>query len=164
MALHERAEQYATQLGLLLEHTLGYGKDGTVFSTNAATALKVFETAERFRRERDCYLRLAEHQVEEVIGHNVPRMISWSDDLLVIEMTIVRPPYLLDFASARLDEPPDFSPEVMEQWEQDRSEEFGKHWSRVQVIMAVMRDSYGIYLLDIHVRNIAFEDSTAGSE
>jgi hypothetical protein len=138
-----------------LEHTLGYGKDGAVYS-NRATAVKCFGSPESYRRERDCYQRLRENNVEEVIGHHV-QLIAWDDELLVIEMSIVRAPFLLDFAGARLDETPDFPDEVPEQWEHDRSREFGKNWSRVQLIISVMREQYGIYLLDIHPRNIAFE-------
>jgi len=35
--------------------------------------------------------------------------------LLVIEMTMIQPPFLLDFAQAALDEPMDF-PEGLDEW------------------------------------------------
>ena len=54
--------------------------------------------AEPYAAERDVYPRLAENNVWEVLGHAIPLMIAWSNKLLVIEMTIVSPPYLLDFA------------------------------------------------------------------
>jgi hypothetical protein len=154
-----RVIQYANARQLILEDSLGYGKDGIVFSSNRGVAVKVYSSQSAFEAERDCYFRLAEHQVIEVLGHNVPQMIAWSNSLLVIEMTIVKPPYILDFASARLDATPDFSPEVMEQWEHDRFEEFGNNWGHVQVIMQIMRETYGIYLLDVHPRNITFGEN-----
>jgi hypothetical protein len=36
-------------------------------------------------------------------------------------MTIVRSPFLLDFADALLDEAPDFSEDVLRQWEEDKT-------------------------------------------
>jgi len=156
--LTKRAQRYANARHLVLEDTLGYGKDGLVFRTNRGSALKVFGTDSPYKSERNCYFRLAELQVEEILGHNLPQMLAWSDQLLVIEMTTVTPPYLLDFASARLDWTTEFPPEVLEQWEQDRQEEFGPRWPHVRMIMEFMRDQYGIYLMDVHPRNITFLD------
>ena len=49
-------------------------------------------------------------------GLRVPRLLQFDDDLWVIEMTIVSRPFVLDFAGAYLDMPPDFSDEVMADW------------------------------------------------
>ncbi len=154
--LSARLTRYVTARKLQLKHSLGFGKDGTVFSTTTGTAVKVFQSREPYTSERDCYIRLAEHGVVEVLGHQVPEMIAWSDLLLVIEMSMVSPPYILDFASARLDHAPDFPPEVLEQWEMDRLEEFGANWSRVRLIIEFMREQYDIHLTDVHPRNITF--------
>lgn len=70
-------------------------------------------------------------------------------------MTIVPQPFLLDFADAFLDQPPDFSDDVLSQWEQDKQEIFGKKWTTVTEVLAALR-TYGIYLLDINPANIAF--------
>ena len=59
--------------------------------------------------------------------------------------------------STKLDHAPDFPPEVLEQWEQDRAEEFGPHWFRVRMIMELVQSRYGIFLTDVHLRNITFE-------
>ncbi len=54
------------------------------------------------------YLRLRELQVESIRGHAVPQLLHFDDEFLAIEMTIVSPPFCLDFGGAYLDRPPDF--------------------------------------------------------
>jgi len=74
-------------------------------------------------------------------------------------MTIVRSPFLLDFADARLDEAPDFSEDVLQQWEEDKAEIFGARWPEVIRIRAAL-EALGVYLLDINPRNISFPEKT----
>jgi hypothetical protein len=75
-------------------------------------------------------------------------------------MSIVRPPFVLDFADARLDEPAaDFSEEVLAQWEEDRAEIFGEKWVEIKRILAEL-EMLGIYLGDINPRNISFAAGT----
>jgi hypothetical protein len=76
-------------------------------------------------------------------------------EFVAIEMTIVRPPFLLDFADALLDEPPDFSEDVLRQWEEDKAEIFGERWPGVTRILAALQ-TFGVYLLDINPGNISF--------
>src|SRR4051812_48096658 len=87
---------------------LGSGAEGFVFPTPSATAIKVFTYREKFDRELAAYQRLREHDVFDVLGFAVPRLTRGDSDLLVIEMTLVKPPFLLDFAQSTLDEPHDF--------------------------------------------------------
>jgi hypothetical protein len=49
----------------------------------------------------------------------MPELMGFNDDLSVIEMRIVTPPFILDFAKAWLDRPADFTPEQMEDWDQE---------------------------------------------
>ena len=51
----KRATRYATTRGFQLKHPLGFGKDGSVFSTTTGRAVKVFANAEVYRRELACY-------------------------------------------------------------------------------------------------------------
>ena len=154
--LRHRATAYANAHGIQLEDMLGSGKDGIVFSTNVRSAVKVFSQQETFRREWTCYQRFQENGIREVLGHHVPQSIGADEDLLIVEMSIVQPPFLLDFASAYLDVPPDFSEEVIEQWQHSKREEFGENWSGVMVILEVLKQDFGVYLLDVHPGNIAF--------
>jgi hypothetical protein len=45
-------------------------------------------------------------------GFHVPEVTRCNDAILVIELTLVTRPFVLDFARACLDFPPDFSLEV----------------------------------------------------
>ncbi len=105
----------------------------------------------------DTYLRLAEYGVTESLdGFWLPKMIRCDDTLLVIEMDLMQnPPYIIDFAKVRIDFPPDFSEEKMQDHERDGQEKFGKNWSRVQMLMRSL-ESFQIYYLDPSPSNIVF--------
>ena len=78
-------------------------------------------------------------------------------DLLIVEMRLVTPPYLLDFGKALIDSPPDFSPEVMEDWEAEGVDNFGARWSDVKAVLWSLKQ-YGIYYYDAKPGNINFGD------
>ncbi len=100
---------------------LGSGAEGFVFPTPAATAVKIFTYNEKFVRELSVYQRLREHNATDVLGFAIPRLVNFDANLLVIEMPLVQPPFLLDFAQAVLDEPLEF-PEGLDEW-----------WERVEI-------------------------------
>ena len=154
-----RASHYANTRGVEIKQRLGQGKDGTVFSTTARTAVKVYRRKIDLDRELSCYLRLEEHDVREVLGHQVPQLVDVDLNLIVLEMTWVEPPFLLDFASAYLDYPPDFPPEVIEQWHLEKEEQFGPNWPRVQVILEYLKEKFDIYLFDVNPGNITFTEN-----
>ena len=112
--------------------------------------------ARLFQRERDVYLRLQEHGITEVDGFAVPKLIALSADINLIEMGIVSPPFVLDFAGAYLDRAPDYPPEVMQEWEEDKREQFGdERWETVRILMFAFQ-RMGIYLADVKPGNIMF--------
>ena len=100
-------------------------------------------------------MRLKSLEVSEIHGFAVPRLLDYDDSLRAIEMEIVAPPYVLDFAGARLDSPPNFPVDVMEEWEREKEEQFEGNWPVVRSVMAEF-ESMGIYLGDIHGGNIRF--------
>lgn len=155
-----RANEYTRLRGLRLEQELGSGKDGTVWATDRATAVKVFASRHTYDRELAAYRRLAEQGVSDVLGHHVPHLLRFDKGTLVIEMTIVRPPFLLDFASAWLDESPGFSDEVIEEWREQMLEVFAERWPHVASVLAEL-ERYGIHLTDIHPGNIKFTEADA---
>ena len=112
-----------------------------------------------FERECRVYERLREEHTTRILGFNVPRLLSVDGELRAIEMTIVRTPFLLDFADAHLDEAADFNEDVLRQWEEDRAEIFGEKWPEVTRVLAALQ-ALGIYLLDINPRNISFSEET----
>jgi hypothetical protein len=117
---------YCSKHGIQLIGDLGFGKDGRVYASDRRSAVKLHEREESYSRERDIYIRLRECSVSKVWCFNIPSLIEFDDACRVIEMSIVTPPYLLDFASAYLeDERPDFPPDVVEKWHNDLQESFG---------------------------------------
>lgn len=114
-----------------------------------------FKFNEQYTRERDVYLRLFENDVHSILRFFVPQLLSFDDSLMVIEMSIVAPPFVLDFAGARLDSPPDYPSDVLEEWEREKEEQFEDDWPIVRSVMAEF-ECYGIYLSDLHPGNIRF--------
>jgi hypothetical protein len=155
----QRAKEYAKRRKLSIETQLGGGIQGAVFQTDDGNAIKALIRHEFYVRERDIYRRLRERGIESVAGFNVPRLLDFHDELLVIEMQIVTPPFVLDFAGAYLDSQPSYAndPDVMGPWEEDKVEQFGKRWPTVKRVMYAFR-AHGIYLSDIKPGNIEFAD------
>jgi hypothetical protein len=110
-SLKSQASAYAKSHGITIafDNPLGLGTDGCVWRTSRQSAVKIFERQSNYVRERDCYRLLKSLSVSEIEGFSIPRLIDSDDELLVVEMDIVSPPFLLDFAKAYLDGPPDFS-------------------------------------------------------
>lgn len=154
----ERASQYAAQQGRVIIGQLGYGYDGSVFATERQSAFKVLRFERLYQRERNIYLRLQSRLILDVAGFAVPQLIHHDDRLWVVEMGIVSPPFVLDFAGAYLDRRPDYSDEVLEEWQEEKLEQFGaERWDVVQQVMAHFA-GMGIYLADVKPGNIMFAE------
>ena len=126
-----------------------------MYATDRQSAIKVFQHERLYQRERDVYLRLQSRGVVQILGFKIPRLMGYDEDLWIVEMTIVSPPFVLDFAGAYLDQKPDFPPEVMEEWREEKAEQFGERWSKVQALMWGF-SKLGIYLADVKPGNIEF--------
>jgi hypothetical protein len=86
--------------------------------------------------------------------------VAASDELRVLEMTVVSPPFIIDFAGAYLDRRPPYAydDEIMADWEENGREQFGdERWSEVKSVMAAFA-GMRIYLNDVHNRNLIFAD------
>lgn len=99
----------------------------------------MFRWNEAYLREKQVYERLKRLGVTRVLGFNVPLLIGWEDGLRVIEMTIVKPPFVLDFAGAYLDARPGFPEEVWTNWEVEKREQFEDRWLKVQRVLDAFR-------------------------
>ena len=121
------------------------------------SAIKVHEHERYFCRERDVYLRLAAWEVTDIRGCAVPEMLRHDDGLWVIEMTVVTRPFVLDFAGAHLDRPPDFSEDVLADWRAEKHEQFGPRWPHVQAILRDL-EGFGVFMSDVNPGNISFGD------
>src|SRR5713101_3514145 len=113
------ARSYADRHQLEIAEPLGSGKDGIVLVAKhkakpANVAIKALRWDELYQREKQVYERLREFEVNAALGFNVPQLLGYHDDLRVLEMTIVKRPFVLDFAGAYLDVRPAFPQEVWE--------------------------------------------------
>ena len=102
----ERLQEYAYRCSLELTERVGFGQDGIVWMTTRPSAIKALRYAEHYSREVEVYERLRKHNIKQINGFSVPRMIRNDDELWIVEMTLVTPPFVLDFAGAALDRPP----------------------------------------------------------
>jgi hypothetical protein len=92
-----------------------------------------------------------------VRGFNVPQLLDYDSDLLVLELTVVQQPFVLDFAEVRLDFPMEFPDDVWTHWREEKQEQFGERWTVVERVLGEF-EALDIYLLDVSPRNIAFRD------
>lgn len=133
--------------------SLGFGHDGVVWQSDRNTAVKVFHRTENFRNELLCYERLRERNVRSIKGCTIPQLVDHDETLLVIEMHIVDPPYILDFGKAKLDHTPDYSPETIHDWNEQIVEWWGEDAEIVRSIVHILR-YHGIFYADPRVGNI----------
>lgn len=143
---------------------LGHGREGTVHETTRPSAIKHHLEQGGYLRERNAYLRLRDHAITQVRGLRVPTLVDYDDQYRILDMTIVRPPYLLDFGSAWLDQPPDFTDEAIAQWHEDICDRFGDWFPDVMAILHVLSRTAGIYLQDVSPSNIKFENPQSTSK
>jgi hypothetical protein len=160
--LTQHAHTYASRYHLRLAERLGHGIHGIVYATEGNAepgnvAIKAHRSCEGYERERDAYLRLKEAGVQEILGFNVPKMIRFDDELLVVEMSIVTRPFVLDFAGAYLDYTPEFSDEIWSEWEAEKRDQFESRWPKVREVLSTLED-LDIYMVDVSPSNIAFLD------
>jgi hypothetical protein len=154
------AEAFCARNGLHLLERLGTGVHGIVFAVESnaefgPAALKVFYAREPYRRERAAYERLKEHAVTQILGFELPCLLGIDDELMALKMTIVMPPFVLDFAASSLDFEPEFSDEIWAEWNRKNEEQFGGDWRMAQAILSELQDM-GIYMLDPSPGNIRF--------
>ena len=155
------AAAYAARHHLHLAERLGFGVHGTVYVAEHEgkdrSAVKAHNSPEFHRRKCAVYERLGDAAVTEILGFHVPQLLRSDRDLSVIEMTVVTPPFVLDFAGAYLDERPQFPEEVWAEWESHKQEQFANHWRTVQTVMNALEE-LRIFLVDVSPSNIAFAD------
>lgn len=156
----EQIKAFGLKHEVVLRRWLGTGTQGTVFTAKnprhpSVIAVKFHLRRVAYEREIGVYLRLQHLEVSEVCGHQVPQLLGYDDDLRVIEMTTVRPPFCLDFGGAYLDRPPDYSPEVWRDWREEKAEDFDGNWPAVEKILDEFR-WMGIHIADVNPGNIRF--------
>ena len=127
-----------------------------VFSSSNQSAIEVHAEKAGYLREIQAYSRLAQHDVREVRGITVPTLRAFDENLQIIEMSLVTPPFIVDFGGAYLDEPPPHAkePDALARWIEERRERFEDQFMAINGIIAELESRYGIYLTDVHSGNI----------
>jgi hypothetical protein len=139
---------------------LGEGKDGEVFQTDCLTGVKFLHVLDHYNREVRAYRVLASLKIDNIAGQNVPRLVRCDDTLLAIEMSIVQPPFIVDFVSAYTDEEIEklgFDEDVIAERQIFWQERFGDRWPKVMTICDQFHRLTGLTLLDLSHNNIRFE-------
>lgn len=132
----DAAEGFAEYAETSLADNLGAGVDGVVFTTSRPSAVKSLKTDSLFEREAEVYFRLADAGLTVVDGFNVPEMRCALPEFRAIELSIVRPPFVLDFATVALDRPPEWDEERAEAFDASIDEFFGDEADAVRSVIA----------------------------
>jgi hypothetical protein len=158
--LEDKAEAFCAFRKITKHECLGCGVHGSVWVVSdkqipVPWALKLLRRPEFYERERDCYRRLQSRGVFHLLGFNVPQLLAHHDVWHAVEMTIVRPPFVLDFAGAWLDKAPEFSTNAWEMWEAEKQEQFEEDWPEARRVLAALAN-LGVHMMDVHPGNVMF--------
>ena len=155
--LLSRAWQYAHSKGISVreEPRIGYGSDGSVWETSRYSAVKAVVKQKNYQDELECYKRLKNEGIYHLNGFDIPSLEGFDNELQVIEMTIVQPPYLLDFGKVSLDQPPSYweDPQLRANAYEEWRERFDSRWDDVAGVLSMLQ-KYGIYYVDPRPGNI----------
>lgn len=128
-----------------------WGLDAFVWITNVDTVVKVHRYSDRYRREFAAYQRFQQLRVGRLRGFHIPDLLQYDDHLEILELSFVRPPYILDFVEAHLDRRPETFD--LERIETESRRQFGQDWPDVRRLLEAMMQ-IGIYYDDVHNQNI----------
>ena len=154
LILHSKANIY---LGCDPVKVLGYGNDGIVYQTHRASALKICQQINKYHRELAAYERLRECKVTEICGFSVPILVGSSEKLMAIEMSVVQPPCIVDFAQAYLDFPFEYEEGSEEHWWNQIREDFGNNFAKAEEVFYFMQNKFDLYYYDLAPRNLMFK-------
>ena len=86
----------------------------------------------------------------------MPQLRDYDNEILIVEMTLVSPPFLVDFGHAYLDALPEHASTdaAASRYEESR-EEFGDDWDEVEQALVELQ-CQGIYVLDLNPGNVRF--------
>lgn len=165
-----RAEAYAKNNGrrIVRKARLGGGTDGEVWRSTRPSAIKVVLNLKNYQDELESYQRLKKADIHRLCGFDIPKLVGWDDSLQVIEMSIVQPPYLLDFGKVYFDAPPThvYDRERMKVGEAEGKANFGPNWPVVSQVLYALQEKVGIWYVDPKPANIdcGIDDPDWGKE
>ncbi len=125
--------------------------DGYVWQTDQESVVKVCRYKTPFDCELAVYQRLAASRLRKLQGFDIPWLLDHDVEHMVLELSFVSPPFVLDFAAASLGK----APSEMEspEWMAEKQRMFGRDWPDVQRLLDGLR-LYGIHFPDVHLGNI----------
>ena len=149
--VEQRRTAYCESRGIQTQDLIGYGLDGFVWKTNRASVIKVCRHANLFERELVVYQRLSQRGLHQLQGFRIPSLLDQDAEQWVLELSLISPPFILDFAAASLGK----QPAEMEssEWLAEKRRMFGADWADVQRLLDSLR-LYGIHFPDVHLGNI----------
>ena len=125
----QRRTAYCQSRGIQTHDLIGYGLDGFVWQTNRASVVKVCRHANLFERELSVYQRLAELGLHQLQGFRIPSLLDQDAECWVLELSLVAPPFILDFAAASLGKQP--AEMSSDEWLGEKRRMFGTDWADV---------------------------------
>lgn len=148
----ERRSAYCSRHNVVIQFDEpDWGLDAFLWRTTVETVVKVHRYHERFQKELATYRRLAERKIVRLKGFEFPQLVNYDEELHILELSIVSPPYILDFVEVSLGkEPGNFD---LERIETQQSKQFGNDWPDVKRLLEALMQ-VGIYYDDVHNRNI----------
>lgn len=149
-----RLQIYTTNRQLTILSPLGHGQDGNVWQSDRNTAVKVLFREDSYFNELVCYERLAERNVTKVRGCEIPKVRDFDDELLVLEITIVEPPYVLDFGKCKVDYKHDHSADAMAALDEKIVDCWGEEEAVIVRSIVRVLAGHGIYYPDPNRGNI----------
>lgn len=157
--LQKRAATYCKLSGtrLIPNPALGHGTDGSVWRSTGKTAVKAFYYEKNYHDELECYKRLQNAEITQIKELAVPALEGSSLEFLVVEMSIVQPPYLLDFGKVYIDRPPPYASDAqcMSNWHAEVRDLFEDRASEVYIVLHILK-KLGIHYVDPKPANICF--------
>jgi len=156
--LISKAQQYSLRINFTIKRQLGRGIQGMVFQTSNDSALKVHNDIAAYNREISVYGRLAQYHISKIKNFNIPVLKAFDNTLLCIEMSIVKPPFIVDFAGAYLDDLPEhlFDSNQQAEWQKERLDRFEENTNQVNELLAELEVRYKIFFTDVHPGNVRF--------
>ena len=151
MELEERGQAYCESRRIHIQEMLGYGVDGFVWLTDRESVVKVFRHRPLYDNELQVYQQLAKHALQQLQGFKIPRLLDQDAEHWVLELSLVAPPFVLDFAAANLGKAP--SEMASPEWLAEKRRMFKSDWPDVQRLLDGLR-LYGIHFPDVHLGNI----------
>jgi len=142
------------KLSIASEEPLGSGQDGTVRLRSRETAIKAMNREQNYLNERDSYRLLTERSIDRIGIFDVPKLVDTDDELWIVEMGVVSPPYFLDFGKAYVNRSPPYTSEQLAESLYESEQLFEPtDWPLVEAAVLDLKLS-GIHYLDIKPANI----------